>query len=120
MGQFYNYLIFFSFFSSASWSQIRADVRKKRRRRYQKIVRDIFAIFFIGQLAWKHSVFCYFKKCHQCQIIFTPKNNVELELTEEEEKEEEEEGKEEGDDGKESLDVSCNLSPVEGTKKHFC
>ena len=41
-------------------------------------------------------------------------------MTEEEEKEEEEEGKEEGDDGEESLDVSCNLSPVEGTKKHFC
>jgi len=36
---------------------------------WEKIVRDIFAIFFISQLAWKHSVFCNFKMCWQRQII---------------------------------------------------
>ena len=118
MGQFYNYLIFFFLRKAGAKSE---QTWEKRGGEDIKKLLEIF-LLYSSLVSWpeKHSVFCYFKKCRQCQIIFTPKNNVELELTEEEEKEEEEEGKEEGDDGEESLDVSCNLSPVEGTKKHFC
>ncbi len=51
MGQFYKYLRPFSSFSLTSWSKIRVDRENREKEKRSKIGEDIFALFFIGQLA---------------------------------------------------------------------